>query len=61
MQFAAWRDMDAYKADVNGAFTQNRQTSRDNMWVIPVPGLARAMGIPEGTAAKLQKAVYGMV
>ena len=61
LQLTAWLGMDAHKADVTGAFTQNRPTQRDDMWVLPVPELAKAMGLPEKTAAKLRKAVYGLV
>ncbi|CAK0795871.1 unnamed protein product [Prorocentrum cordatum] len=54
-------EVNSYIADVTVAFTQNRPTSRDNMWVIPAPELAKAMGVPEGAAAKLRQAVRGLV
>ena len=45
------------KAGVTGAFTPNRETERGK-FVILVKELAEALGIPEGTAARLKKAVY---
>ncbi|CAK0796441.1 unnamed protein product [Prorocentrum cordatum] len=49
-----------HKADVTGAFNQNRETQH-NLFVMPVKELATALGLPEGVAMRLRKAVYGLV
>ena len=48
------------KADVRGAFLQGRVFERE-LYVLPVPELSKALGIPEGEAARLRKAAYGLV
>ncbi|CAK0792580.1 unnamed protein product, partial [Prorocentrum cordatum] len=56
----AWLGFKGYKADVTGAFTQNREIKHD-LFVMPVKELAVALGVPEGVAMRLRKAVYGLV
>ena len=60
LQAMAWLGFKGYKADVTGATTQNR-TTRHDLFVMPVQGLAAALGIPEGAATKLRKAMHGLV
>ena len=60
LQMMAWLGFKGYKADVTGAFTQNREIQHD-LFVMPVKELAAALGVPEGTAMRLRKAVYGLV
>ncbi len=59
-QYAAWRKFTAHKADVSGAFLQGREFQRE-LYVIPVPELSKALGIPIGATARLAKAAYGLV
>eukprot|EP00959_Pyramimonas_sp_CCMP1952_P001191 23701-Pyramimonas_sp.AAC.1 len=56
----AWLGFKGYKADVTGAFTQNREIKHD-LFAMPVKELAVALGMPEGVAMRLRKAVYGLV
>ncbi|CAK0871003.1 unnamed protein product, partial [Prorocentrum cordatum] len=60
LQTMAWLGFKGYKAHVTGAFTQNREIQHD-LFVIPVKELAAALGMPEGVAMRLRKAVYGLV
>ncbi|CAK0895531.1 unnamed protein product, partial [Prorocentrum cordatum] len=60
LQAMAWLGFKGYKADVTGAFTQNREIQHD-LCVMPVKELAAALGMPEGVAMRLRKAVYGLV
>ncbi|CAK0829393.1 unnamed protein product, partial [Prorocentrum cordatum] len=60
LQTMAWLGFKGYKADVAGAFTQNREIQHD-LFVMPVKELAAALGLPEGVAMRLRKAVYGHV
>ncbi|CAK0870312.1 unnamed protein product [Prorocentrum cordatum] len=60
LQAMAWLGFKGYKADVTGAFTQNREIQHD-LFVMPVKELAAALGMPEGVAMRLRKAVYGLV
>eukprot|EP00959_Pyramimonas_sp_CCMP1952_P392542 8225330-Pyramimonas_sp.AAC.1 len=60
LQAMAWLGLKGYKAGVTGAFTQNREIKHD-LFVIPVKELAVALGMPEGVAMRLRKAVYGLV
>ena len=48
------------RADAATAFLQGRPISRE-LFCVPVPELARALGIPEGEAARLLKTSYGLV
>ncbi|CAK0910059.1 unnamed protein product [Prorocentrum cordatum] len=60
LQAMAWLGFKGYKADVTGAFTQNREIKHD-LFVMPVKELAVALGMPKGVAMRLRKAVYGLV
>ncbi|CAK0841524.1 unnamed protein product [Prorocentrum cordatum] len=60
LQTMAWLGFKGYKADVTGAFTQNREIQHD-LFVMPVKEHAAALGMPEGVAMRLRKAVYGLV
>ncbi|CAK0792341.1 unnamed protein product, partial [Prorocentrum cordatum] len=60
LQAMAWLGFKGYKADVTGAFTQNREIKHD-LFAMPVKELAVALGMPEGVAMRLRKAVYGLV
>ncbi|CAK0873360.1 unnamed protein product [Prorocentrum cordatum] len=60
LQAMAWLGCKGYKADVTGAFAQNREIKHD-LFVMPVRELAVALGMPEGVAMRLRKAVYGLV
>ncbi|CAK0867406.1 unnamed protein product [Prorocentrum cordatum] len=60
LQMMSWLGFKGYKADVTGAFTQNREIQHD-LFVMPVKELATALGLPEGVAMRLWKAVYGLV
>lgn len=48
------------KGDVSAAFLQGDHLEED-MWVIPTKEICHALGVPEGTITKLQRAAYGLV
>ena len=60
LQVAVWYCMILERADAKTTFLQGRPIERD-LFVLPAPELAHALGIPPGEAAKLQKSSYGLV
>ena len=60
LQLGAAKKMTAAKADVKGAFLQGRKFNRE-LYVIPVPELAKELGMSSQEAAKLERAAYGLV
>ncbi|CAE7362999.1 RE1, partial [Symbiodinium sp. CCMP2456] len=60
LQLAAWKRWKVQKGDVTGAFLQSRQYP-DRLFCIPCPEICQALGIPEGSVTKVQKACYGLV
>ena len=60
LQAAAHQSMLVERADAKTAFLQGRKIERD-LFCLPVPELAHALGIEPGQAAKLQKSSYGLI
>ena len=60
LQMAAWQKMTIERADARTAFLQGRPIERE-LFVVPVPELAEALGITPGEAARLLKSSYGLV
>ena len=59
-QLAAWKRWTLSKGDVTGAFLQSREYP-DQLYCIPTPDICEALGVPEGTITKVQRACYGLV
>ncbi|CAK0890632.1 unnamed protein product [Prorocentrum cordatum] len=60
LQMMSWFGFKGYKADRTGAFTGNREIQH-NLLAMPVKELATALGLPEGVAMRVWKAVHGLV
>ena len=59
-QLAACRRWRLWKADVKAAFLQGQELDGKPKFILPVPELAQASGVPEGTPLRLIKAAYGL-
>eukprot|EP00435_Cladocopium_sp_Y103_P018219 s2415_g4.t1 len=60
LMFCAQMHFRIQKGDVSAAFLQGDQLEND-MWVVPTKEICHALGVPEGTTTKLQRAAYGLV
>mgnify|MGYP001826004312 CR=1 FL=1 len=62
LQAAIQQGWKPLKGDIKSAFLQGTasQTLRQ-VYALPVPELAHALGVPEGRAVQVQKACYGLV
>eukprot|EP00435_Cladocopium_sp_Y103_P052568 s378_g16.t1 len=60
LMFCAQLHFRIQKGDVSAAFLQGDQLEKD-MWVVPTREICHALGVPEGTVTKLQRAAYGLV
>eukprot|EP00435_Cladocopium_sp_Y103_P024799 s621_g6.t1 len=58
--FCAQMHFRIQKGDVSSAFLQGDKLEED-MWVIPTREICSALGAPEGTITKLERAAYGLV
>ena len=62
LQYAAQRGWQTMKGDIKAAFLQGPASQVERkIYAMPVPELARALGIPEGRAVQVRKAAYGLV
>ena len=59
-QLAACRRWRLWKADVKAAFLQGQGLEGKPKFILPVPELAKAVGVPDGTPLQLTKAAYGL-
>ena len=59
LQHCANAGFKVWKGDVSGAFLQGRSFKSD-MFCIPVAEICEAMGAPEKSIMKLNKAAYGL-
>ncbi|CAE7032785.1 RE1 [Symbiodinium natans] len=62
LQYAAQRGWKCLKADVKSAFLQGPASQEQrSIFAMPVPELAKAMGVEAGKAVQVCKAAYGLV
>ena len=58
--YCAQKHFRIQKGDVSSAFLQG-DILEEEMWVMPTKEICSALGAPEGTVTKLQRAAYGLV
>ena len=62
LQYSSVQCWRVLKGDVKSAFLQGERTEENrNLFALPVPELARALGIPDGQAVQVVKSCYGLV